>query len=90
MALGQLDLEAPRMMGGDSKRAVEVLEKGLRYGETNALYHLRLAQAYLAVNREEDARRQLTTLLDMKPGPDYLPEYNDAATQARRLLEEVK
>lgn len=86
MALGQVDLEAPRLFGGDSKRAVEVLEKNLRYGENNVLYRLRLAQAYLAVNRKEDARRELDHILAMKPDPDYLPEYNDAVAQARKLL----
>ena len=90
MALGQVDLEAPRVMGGDSKRAVEVLEKGLRFGENNAPYHLRLAQAYLAVNRREDARRELNAILSMTPNPDYLPEYNDAVAEARKLLEQAK
>jgi Tfp pilus assembly protein PilF len=90
MALGQVDLEAPRLFGGDSKRAVEVLEKNLRFGENNALYRLRLAQAYLAVNRKEDARRQLDHILAMTPNPDYIPEYNDAVTEARQLLEQTK
>lgn len=90
MALGQIDLEAPRFLGGDSKRAVEVLEKNLRFGSTNALYRLRLAQAYAAVNRKEDARRELNTLLNMTPNPDYLPEYNDAVNEARKLLDELK
>lgn len=86
MALGQVDLEAPRLFGGDTRRAVEVLEKNLRFGENNALYRLRLAQAYLAVNRKEDARRELEYLLKMTPNPDYLPEHQDAVTEARKLL----
>lgn len=90
MALGQVDLEAPKFLGGDTKRAVEVLEKNLRFGANNALYRLRLAQAYLGVNRKEDARRELDTILSMTPSPDYLPEYNDAARQARKLLDETK
>jgi tetratricopeptide (TPR) repeat protein len=90
MALGQIDLEAPRMFGGDTRRAVEILEKNLRFGENNALYRLRLAQAYIAVNRREDARRELNTILSMTPSPDYIPEYNDAASEARKLLDKVK
>lgn len=90
MALGQVDLEAPKFLGGDSKRAVEVLEKNLRFGETNALYRLRLAQAYLAVNRQEDARKELNAILNMTPNPDYLPEYNDAVNEARKLLDGSK
>lgn len=87
MALGQVDLQAPRLFGGDSKRAVEILEKNLRYGQNNVLYRLRLAQAYLAVKRTEEARRELHYILAMTPDPDYLPEYNDAVREARQLLE---
>lgn len=90
MALGQVDLEAPALLGGDAKRAVEVLEKNLRFGESNVLYRLRLAQAYLAVNRKEDARRELNGIFKMTPNPDYVPEYNDAVADARNLLDEMK
>jgi Tfp pilus assembly protein PilF len=90
MALGQVDLEAPRMFGGDAKRAVELLEKNLRFGENNALYRLRLAQAYLAVNRKEDARKELNVILSMTPNPDFLPEYNDAVADARKLLDQER
>ena len=90
MALAQVDLEAPRLLGGDSKRALELLEKNLRFGENNALYRLRLAQAYLAVNRKEDAIRELNGLLESKPDPDYIPEYNDAVAEARKLLDQTK
>jgi tetratricopeptide (TPR) repeat protein len=90
MALGQVDLEAPGFLGGDTKRAVEVLEKNLRFGSNNVLYRLRLAQAYLAVNRKEDARKELNTILNMTPNPDYLPEYNDAVNEAHKLLDQLK
>jgi tetratricopeptide (TPR) repeat protein len=90
MALGQIDLEAPRMLGGDAKRAVEILEKNLRFGADNALYRLRLAEAYLAVNRKEDARRELNFIQSMTPNPDFMPEYNDALAEARKLLDQTK
>lgn len=89
MALGQVDLETPRMFGGDSKHAVEILEKGLRFAEHNAPYRLRLAQAYLAVNRKEDARKQLDILINSTPNPDFLPEHQDAVTEAKKLLEKT-
>jgi hypothetical protein len=89
MALGQVDLEAPRLLGGDARRAVEVLERGLRFGENSMPYRLRLAQAYLAVNRKEDGRKQLEIILNSQPNPDYLPEYEDAVAEARRLLAQL-
>jgi tetratricopeptide (TPR) repeat protein len=87
LALGQLDLELPEVLGGNRERAVEQLEKGLRFGESNALLRLRLAEAYLAVKRTEDAREQLNAILKLKPSPDFLPEYKRAEAAARTLLE---
>lgn len=86
MALGQIELELG-MLGGDSKRAVEYLEKGLRFGETNSLLRLRLAEAYLAVGRKEDARRQLDALLKMTPSEDYKQEHQRAVAAGKKILE---
>jgi tetratricopeptide (TPR) repeat protein len=90
MALGQVDLKLPKMLGGDPQRAVEYLEKGLRFGERNALLRLRLAEAYLAVKRKEDARKQLNAIFGMTPHPDYLPEYKEAVAHAQALLEKTR
>jgi tetratricopeptide (TPR) repeat protein len=87
MALGQLYLEAPKLLGGDQQKAVQVLEKGLRYGENSSPYRLQLAKAYLAVKRKDDARKQLNALLEIKPDPEYLPEYRRASEEARKLLD---
>jgi tetratricopeptide (TPR) repeat protein len=89
MALGQVYLETPRMMGGDEKKAVQYLEKGLKFGENNALLHLRLAEAYLEVDRKADARKQLDAILSMKPDPNYLPEHNKAVAEARKLIDKI-
>lgn len=86
MVLGQIDLELPGFVGGDKKRAVQRLEQGLVYGKQNAFLRLRLAEAYLAVKNKEAARRQLDAILSMKPDPNYLPEYKEAASEARKLL----
>ncbi len=86
MVLGRLDLEVPEMMGGDRQRAVEILEKGLRFGAENSLLRLRLAEAYLAVKRPADARKQIDYILNMTPHPDFLVEYEESVTKARRLL----
>ncbi|MDT5156026.1 MAG: hypothetical protein QOC61_1479 [Acidobacteriota bacterium] len=89
LALGQLDLELPEMLGGDRKRAVEELERGLRFGADNALLRLRLAQAYYEVKRHADARAQASAILKMKPTPGYQPEYEEAVEGAKQLLERL-
>ena len=90
MVLGQLYLQAPRILGGNHQKALEYLEKGLRFGNNNALLRLHLAEAYHAVNRDQDARRQIEFLLSMKPDPNYLPEYKEAVEKAKNLREKLK
>src|SRR6266545_4362177 len=53
MALGQLYLKAPKILGGDNQKAVGYLEKGLRFGGNNSLLRLHLAEAYHALNRDQ-------------------------------------
>ncbi|MBD0324846.1 MAG: tetratricopeptide repeat protein [Pyrinomonadaceae bacterium] len=89
MALGQVYLKAPRMLGGDQQKAVAMLEKGLRFGENNAFLRLRLAEAYVAVKRYDDARKQLDALSNLKPHPDYLPEYKEAIAEAEKLRSKI-
>jgi hypothetical protein len=86
--LARVEMELPRVLGGDRKRAVELLEKGLTFGADNATLRLLLARAYLADRRSDDARRQLQTLVEMEPNPDYVPEHRRAVAEAERLLRE--
>jgi predicted Zn-dependent protease len=76
-------------MGGDPKKAVEYMEKGLKLGETNVLLRLRLAEAYLAVDRKADARKQLDFILNVTPDPNYMPEHKKAQAEARKLLDKT-
>ena len=89
MVLGLVDLNAPRIVGGDPKRAVTEMEKGLRFGEPNAFLHLHLAEAYKKVGRNDEARRELKKILSMTPDPNYLPEYKEASAAAQKLLDQL-
>lgn len=90
MELATIDLELPGVLGGDSERAVELLERGYEHGKENALYRLRLAEAYYALKRKDDARREAEAVLKMKAHPDYLFEHKTAVAGARRLLAKFK
>ena len=89
MVLGLVDLNAPSVVGGDPKKAVEEMEKGLRFGEPNAFLHLHLAEAYKKVGRNDDARKELKKILSMTPDPNYLPEYKEATAAAQKLLDQI-
>lgn len=89
LALGQLYLQAPRLLGGDYQKALEHLERGLKFGSNNAMLRLRLAEAYFETKRVADARKQIAVILKMTPDPDYIPEYKEAVDKAKKLLEKM-
>lgn len=90
MVLGQLYLEAPGFLGGDTQKAIQNLEKGLKFGPDNSLIRARLAQAYAEADRREDARKQIETLLAMKPAAGFEPEHEEALVLAKKLQEKLK
>ncbi|MEO7969690.1 MAG: TRAP transporter TatT component family protein [bacterium] len=90
LGLGQLYLKAPKVLGGDSKKAVDYLEKGLRFGSNNGLLHLRLAEGYHALGRDQDAQKQIDFILKMTPDPDFVPEYDDAVVGAKVLEKRIQ
>ncbi len=57
-ALAEIEL-ATRLTGGDAKKAVNYLEKAIEIHSDNTYLHLHLAKAYMAVNRQADAKKQL-------------------------------
>lgn len=89
MVLGLVYLNAPSIVGGDPKKAVEEMEKGLRFGEPNAFLHLHLAEAYKKVGRNDDARKEIKKILSMTPDPNYVPEYKESSAAAQKLLDQI-
>jgi tetratricopeptide (TPR) repeat protein len=89
MVLGLVYLNAPPFVGGDPRKAVEEMERGLRFGEPNAFLHLHLAEAYVKVGRNDDARKELKKILEMTPDPNYLPEYKEASDAATKLMDQI-
>jgi tetratricopeptide (TPR) repeat protein len=90
MVLGQVYQEAPRLLGGDTQKAIDYFQKGLRFGPNNALLRWHLAQAFADANRKEDARKEIEALLTMKVDPGYEPEHKEAVENARQLAEKLK
>jgi tetratricopeptide (TPR) repeat protein len=88
LGLGQLELNTRGMAGGSAEKAVEYLEKGLETSKDNSYIYLYLAEAYFAVDRDEDAKRVIADLRALKPDPDYIPEHEEALKKAEKMMKE--
>ncbi|MFL6467134.1 MAG: tetratricopeptide repeat protein [Pyrinomonadaceae bacterium] len=84
--LGQLEL-GTRLMGGTPQKAAEYLEKAVEIEKFNGEARIHLAEAYLALGKDADAKKQLDFVLQMKPNPAYLPEYAQQVAKAKKMLE---
>jgi len=58
LALGEMDRQLPRIIGGNLTRAIQRLEQGVSVAPNNLEMKLALGQAYQEKGRKEDARRQ--------------------------------
>lgn len=89
LGLGRLYLKAPRMLGGDSKQAIEYLEKGVKLSPNNTMMRADLAEAYIANGRDADAKKQIQAILAATPDPKHAPEHKDAVAKAQKLLQKL-
>jgi len=62
LALGEMDRQLPRIVGGNLSRAISRLEQGLRVAPHNPEMKLALAKAYEGAGRKSDAKRELQDL----------------------------
>ena len=85
-ALAQVELTTG-LFGGKPEKAVEYLEKALELEKNNSYIYLHLAQAYLAVGRDAEAKRHLQHVLKMNPSPEYKFEHKEITEKAKKLLE---
>jgi tetratricopeptide (TPR) repeat protein len=84
--LGRVFHEVPGIAGGSEKKSLEHLLKAVEYGPHVGLNLLYLADTYLSLDRIEDARKTLETIVAMEPLPDLVPETAEEKAQARERL----
>ena len=90
LGLGRLYLQAPKMLGGDSGKAIEYLEKGVKLNPNHSPMRFHLAEAYEANNRDADAKKQIEALMALTPDPKYMAEHKVAVEKAKKLLEKME
>jgi len=89
-ALGRWYLRVPALLGGSKKKSVEHLQRSLSWDPGSAASHFFLAETFVAMDRFEDARRELQKVLDAPVHPDWVPEVNEFKQKARALLEKLR
>lgn len=86
LALGEMDKELPRIVGGNLSRAITRLEQGLKIAPHNLEIKLALAEAYLENGRKEDARRQLQEIIGRPVNTSHAKAERDVQEKARQML----
>lgn len=84
--LGRWYFRVPGLFGGSKRRAVEHLQRSLTYDPANAASHFFLAEAYISMDQDEDARRELERVLDAPETVEWGPEVREFKQKARALL----
>jgi tetratricopeptide (TPR) repeat protein len=89
-ALGQIDLNLPRFLGGNERRGIERLEEGLKVGPNNAELKVTLAGVYQKKGRTDEARKLLESVLSTNDLARSPAEMEELRTKARALLAKLK
>jgi tetratricopeptide (TPR) repeat protein len=89
-ALGQIDLNLPKLFGGNDRRGLERLEQGLKVGANNSDLKVTLAEVYVKKGRNDEARVLLESVLSASDPARSPLEQEEIKAKARRLLEKLK
>ena len=90
LGLGRLYLQAPRIFGGDTSKAIEYFEKGLKLNPNHSLMRYYLAKAFEANNRYAEAKKEIERVMATTPDPKHVAEQKDAVEKSKKLLEKIE
>jgi tetratricopeptide (TPR) repeat protein len=85
-ALGRWYLRVPRLFGGSKDKSVEHLKKSLTYAPESSATHFFLAETYVEMDRNDDAKRELQAVLAAPLHPEWTPEDKEFKEKAAALL----
>ena len=89
-ALGRWYLKVPRLFGGSKDESVEHLKRSLTYDQASTASHYFLAETYLEMDRNADARQEAQKVLDLPVNPNWAPEDREFKQKAKALLERLR
>src|SRR5262245_36564654 len=83
LALGEMDRQLPRIVGGNLNRSIQRLEQGVSIAPNNLEIKLALGQAYEEKGRKDDARRMYQEIIN-KQSPTRAESH--VQEKAKRLI----
>jgi len=89
-ALGRWYDKVPGLFGGSNAKAVEHLRRSLSYDPGSAASHFFLAEVLLDMNRRDEARIELQSVLNAPLHPDWVPEVKEFKQKAAALLSSLR
>jgi hypothetical protein len=89
-ALGRWYLKVPRLFGGSKDKSVEHLKQSLTYDPASTASHYFLAETYLEMDRENEARQEAQKVLDLPVNPEWAPEDREFKQKAKALLARLR
>jgi tetratricopeptide (TPR) repeat protein len=88
-ALGRWYFRVPRLFGGSKDKSVEHLKKSLSYAPESSATHYFLAETYLEMDKKDEAKRELQTVLSVPLHPEWTPEDKEFKQKAAELLKKL-
>ena len=88
-ALGRWYFKVPSLFGGSNKKAEAHLRASLTYNPESTVSRYFLAEVLIDERRLDEARAELTRVIDAPFDPDWAPEDRDYKTKAAALLKEL-
>lgn len=85
-ALGEMDRQIPRLFGGNLKRSLQRLEKGVQLAPDNFAMRYALAEAYIDDDRKDEAKKQLQEILKQTINPSRAKSEKSTQEEAQKLL----
>ena len=89
-ALGRWYFKVPGLFGGSNKKSEEHLRKSLTYEPRNHASLFFLAETLEDMDRKDEARKTLQTLLDAPVNTAWGPEDREFKEKARQLLAQLR
>ena len=89
LALGEMFLRLPSILGGDNRRGLELLENGLKIAPENHEIKLKLASVYLQKKRPAEARQLLVRILKETDPALTARETAEIRAEAQKALKKI-